>query len=216
MPMKSPSKPSKAKRPSFRREANGFTCGCDEAGRGPLAGPVTAACVYVPPENRKHKIWRRINDSKQLPKEEREELFYLIQEKTFFGIASASVAEIEEINILHAAMLAMKRATEEMCARFGIYPDLVLIDGKYKPQFPYPAEPLVKGDSLSLSIAAASILAKVTRDHIMAELHIQHPHYGWDNNAGYGTPLHLAALKTHGPTPHHRRAFAPVKLLLAA
>ncbi len=205
------------KNPNFKRELEGIICGCDEAGRGPLAGPVTASCVFIPHENRSHKIWKQVRDSKLLSAVEREDMFFIIQEKSFFGIASSSVQEIDEINILQAAILAMKRATEEMCAKFNICPELVLIDGNYKPrEFPYPTQPVIKGDMLSVSIAAASILAKVTRDRIMKQLHDAHPHYGWHSNAGYSTPVHLNALKEHGPCAHHRREFSKVKELLAA
>ncbi len=216
MPLRLPAKLSTASRPDFSREAEGIVCGCDEAGRGPLAGPVTAACVFIPRESRKHKVWKRVRDSKQLSPAEREDLFIMIQEQSRFGIASSTVAEIDEINILQAAILAMRRATDFMCRDFNLRPDMVLIDGNYKPQFPYPVQTVVKGDSLSISIAAASILAKVTRDRIMKQLHDEHPHYGWDTNAGYGTPAHLKGLREHGPCPHHRAGFAPVRNLLSA
>ncbi len=205
------------KNPNFKREFEGIICGCDEAGRGPLAGPVTAACVFIPHENRSHKIWKKVRDSKLLSAKEREDIFVLIQENSCFGIASATVEEIDQINILQAAVLAMHRATEEMCSEFNICPDLVLIDGNYKPrQFPYPTQPVIKGDMLSVSIAAASVLAKVTRDRIMKKLHDEHPHYGWNTNVGYSAPIHLKALKQHGPCIHHRREFSKVKELLAA
>ena len=218
MPSKSPTKRLTAKvLPDFSREEIGVIAGCDEAGRGPLAGPVTAACVFVPHEKRSHKIWKKVRDSKLLSLEEREDMFHSIQEQSCFGIASSTVAEIDEINILHAAFLAMSRATEEMCTKFDASPDLILIDGNYKPKsFPYQTQPVTKGDMLSISIAAASILAKVTRDRVMLELHDAHPQYGWNSNAGYGTPAHLQALKQHGPCAHHRRGFAPIKALMAA
>lgn len=225
MPLKLPARLSTGRKnpvgrpqtkPNFKREMEGIICGCDEAGRGPLAGPVTAACVFIPHENRKHKIWKRVTDSKLLTLEEREEMFLIIQEQACFGVASATVAEIDKINILQAAVLAMRRATEEMCEKFNICPELVLIDGNYKPAFPYPVQTVVRGDLLSVSIAAASILAKVTRDRMMKELHDAHPHYGWSTNVGYSTPTHLKALKEHGPCVHHRRDFARVKELLVA
>ncbi|PZP55688.1 MAG: ribonuclease HII [Micavibrio aeruginosavorus] len=217
MRSKSPAKPLTAKRPSFNLEQSGVICGCDEAGRGPLAGPVTAACVFIPHEKRSYKIWEKVRDSKLLSPKERENIFDDLREKSCFGIASASVEEIDEINILQAAILAMKRATENMCQNFDICPDLALIDGNYKPQqFPYPTQPVIKGDMLSVSIAAASILAKVTRDRIMKELHDTHPHYGWLSNAGYATPVHLHALRQYGPCAHHRRKFSKVKELLCA
>lgn len=215
MPTKLPAKPSKVKTlPDFTREAEGIICGCDEAGRGPLAGPVTAACVFIPHEMRTHPVWNNVRDSKKMTAVQRENIFEIIQEQSCFGIASSSVAEIDDINILHASILAMRRATVDMCKNFKLTPDLVLLDGNYKPQFPYPVQPVVKGDMLSVSIAAASILAKVTRDQIMQELHEQHPQYGWLTNAGYGTPIHLKALNEHGSCVHHRRHFAPVKATL--
>jgi ribonuclease HII len=223
MPLKSPARRSTArppgrpqKNPNFRRELEGVICGCDEAGRGPLAGPVSAACVFVPHEKRSHRVWKKVRDSKLLETAEREDLYTAILEHACFGIATASVAEIDAINILQAAVLAMRRATEDLCRDFGICPDLVLIDGNYKPVFPYPVQTVVKGDMLSVSIAAASILAKVTRDRTMHALHEAHPHYGWNTNVGYSTPTHLKALREHGPCLHHRRAFAKVKELLAA
>ncbi len=216
MPSKSPTKPSKVKTtPDFSREESGIICGVDEAGRGPLAGPVTAACVFVPHENRGDEIWKRVNDSKAISLKQREDYFTTIKEHAYFGIACATVEEIDSLNILQATILAMKRATENMCATFSLNPDLVLIDGNYKPQFPYPVKTVVKGDSVSISIAAASILAKVTRDHLMNELHLEFPHYGWSKNAGYGTAQHMKALREHGPCPHHRD-FAPIKALRAA
>lgn len=218
MPTKSPLKPLKVKvlRPDFKREKHGIIAGADEAGRGPLAGPVTAACVFIPLENRKKRIWTKVRDSKVLTRDERENLFGQIQEHSCYGIASCTVEEIDDINILHASMLAIKRATEQMCATFSICPDLVLIDGNYKPQFPYPVQTVVKGDMLSVSIAAASILAKVTRDRYMCDLHEDFPHYNWQSNVGYSTPDHLNALKEHGPCDHHRRGFTRIKELLAA
>lgn len=202
--------------PDFSREMDGIIGGCDEAGRGPLAGPVTAACVFIPHEKRNHSVWEKVRDSKKLSAAQRDDLFQSIQEQSCFGIASSSVEEIEEINILHAAVLAMRRSAEQMCANYKLAPDLILLDGNYKPSFPYPIQPVVKGDMLSISIAAASILAKVTRDQRMQELHNEFPHYSWDTNAGYGTPVHLKALETHGITVHHRKLFAPVKKLLTA
>lgn len=217
MPTKSPTKRSTAKSaPDFSRESVGIIGGCDEAGRGPLAGPVMAACVFIPHENRHHPVWDKIRDSKKLSALQRDDLFQRIQDHSCFGIALSSVAEIDDINILQAAVLAMRRSAEKMCETFSLTPDLVLLDGNYKPAFPYPIQTIVKGDSLSISIAAASILAKVTRDRIMQELHDQHPHYGWATNSGYGTAAHMKGLNDHGVTIHHRKHFAPIKLLLSA
>ena len=208
--MKSPAKPSK---PDFSRECPtlGIVCGVDEAGRGPLAGPVYAGCVYVPPEQRSHPVWKEVHDSKKLSATRREDLFAIIQGQSCFGIASASAAEIDEINILQATYLAMSRAIEEMCKKFSLTPALALIDGNRAPKLPYATQTVVKGDALSISIAAASILAKVSRDHVMHDLHAQFPAYNWASNAGYGTPDHLTALQQNGPTPHHRMTFAPLK-----
>lgn len=185
-------------------------CGIDEAGRGPLAGPVMAACVYIPPENLGHAVWREVNDSKKLTAAKRDYLFELIQQRCVFSIAQASAAEIDHLNIHHATLLAMKRAYD------GIAHDqdtmLALIDGKFAPQIGCRTQTVVKGDATSMAIAAASILAKVARDRIMDSLHAEYPHYGWGNNAGYGTPEHMAGIAAHGITPHHRKSFAPCKL----
>lgn len=199
--------------PSFHHENEhgARVCGIDEAGRGPLAGPVVAACVFVSSESRALKFWRQVNDSKQLPAQKRETLFDLIRIHTVWGIAEASAAEIDALNIHNATLLAMKRAWEAM----GFKTDAALIDGKFAPTLSCRAIPLIKGDSKSLSIAAASILAKVTRDRLMKRLHEDHPHYGWDRNAGYPAPAHLEALRRHGLTPHHRRSYAPCAAIAA-
>ena len=179
-------------------------CGIDEAGRGPLAGPVVAAAVILPPGYELPGL----TDSKQLSARRREQLFeHLMQESSVLkSIAQADVAEIDSLNILRATHLAMRRAAETLPTP----PDFCLIDGLPVPHFPIASRSIVKGDGCCLSIAAASILAKVTRDHIMQELHKLYPHYGWAKNAGYGTRDHLLAIQQHGITPHHRRSFAPV------
>ncbi len=183
--------------------------GTDEAGRGPLAGPVVAAAVIIP-ENFPEKLAKTINDSKQLTEKKREILFPHITECCVHGIAECSAQEIDTINILQASLLAMKRAVLQLSSQ----PSFVLVDGNKSPNIPRMKNiPIVKGDSKSLSIAAASILAKVTRDRLMQKLHLEHPHYGWDHNAGYPTAEHLAALQTHGITPHHRQSFGPVRNL---
>lgn len=195
---------------SFTLE-QGFTsqvCGLDEAGRGPLAGPVVSACVHVPPEKRGLDFWNMVNDSKKLTAKKRDLLFDLIQEHCQFGIAQASVNEIDSMNILRASLLSMQRAFEVMG---GTTDWVALVDGNQKPPLPCTIQTVIKGDSTSLSIAAASILAKVTRDRIMNDLCTQYPMYGWSKNAGYGTASHLQALKTHGITDHHRKSFAPIK-----
>ncbi len=198
-------------RPDFALEdrVNGPACGLDEAGRGPLAGPVVAACVYVPPAARDAPFWAHVTDSKKLSAKKREDLYGLIRATTVHGIAEASVEEIDSINILRASLLAMKRAYEEVIAKHG-EPLTALVDGNQKPPLSCPVITVVRGDSTSLSIAAASILAKVTRDRIMADLCGKFPFYGWSRNAGYGTAQHMEAIAAHGITPHHRRSFAPV------
>lgn len=179
-------------------------CGIDEAGRGPLAGPVVAAAVILPPDYELVGL----NDSKKLSTKRRELLFTALMEdeRVTKCIASATVEEIDQLNILRATHLAMRRAAE------GLKPacDFCLIDGLAVPNFPIASANLVKGDARSLSIAAASILAKVSRDHIMQELDRLHPEYGFAKHSGYGTKVHLEAIRTHGITPHHRRSFGPV------
>ncbi len=184
-------------------------CGIDEVGRGPLAGPVVTACVYIPPEHLDHAVWRDVNDSKKLTAVKREFLFELIKERCVYAIAEASAEEIDTLNIHHATLLAMKRAYDGVHGRAEI--SMALIDGKFAPKIACRTQTVVKGDSQSLCIAAASILAKVTRDRLMAQLHEEFPHYGWANNAGYGTPEHLAGIAAHGITPHHRKSFAPCR-----
>ena len=181
--------------------------GVDEVGRGPLAGPVSAAAVILDPA----AIPEGLNDSKKLSPARREALFDQLRDVAQVSVAHASVAEIEEMNILRAAHLAMTRAVAGLPER----PDHLLIDGKLPPRgLNLSHEMLVKGDARSLSIAAASIAAKVCRDRIMVELAQQFPAYGWEHNAGYPTPQHKDALKSHGITPHHRRTFRPVHNIL--
>ena len=186
-------------------------CGIDEAGRGPLAGPVIAACVYIPEDVKKLSFWRDVDDSKKLNARKRDDLFSRIRHYCAFGIGAASVEEIDSLNIHHATLLAMRRAFEGMNAANDFKPCMVLVDGKFTPEIGFECKAIVDGDALSLSIAAASIIAKVTRDRMMAELDREFPAYGWAKNAGYGTKAHLTALKAHGVTPHHRRSYAPVR-----
>lgn len=189
--------------------ARGFLCvaGVDEAGRGPLCGPVVAAAVRLDPA----AVPQGLNDSKKLSPPRREALFAAILASADVGIAEASVAEIDALNILQASHLAMCRAI----ARLGAAPDHVLIDGNRIPRgLAISAEAIVKGDARCASIAAASIVAKVWRDRIMVVLAQQHPGYGWEHNAGYPTKDHLVALGNLGPTPHHRRSFRPVHNIL--
>ena len=175
-------------------------CGVDEAGRGPLAGPVCAAAVILP----EHLQIPGLTDSKKLTDKKRRELFPIIQEQAIaYGIGLASESEIDEINILQATFLAMGRALEQLSVR----PEIALIDGNRETDFGLPVKTVVKGDSLSANIAAASILAKVTRDNLMLELAQQYPEYGFDIHKGYGTKAHYEALRTYGPCPIHRRSF---------
>ncbi len=181
--------------------------GVDEAGRGPLAGPVVAAAVRFDPG----AVPEGLNDSKALGAAARERLYPRILDAAEVGVGEASVAEIDALNILAAAHLAMRRAL----AALPRPADFALIDGNLLPKgLACPASALVKGDALSLSIAAASIVAKVTRDRIMVDLAQQHPGYGWEANKGYPSKAHLSALRNLGPSPHHRRSFAPVHKML--
>lgn len=181
-----------------------IVCGVDEAGRGPLAGPVVAAAVIL---ERARPI-RGLDDSKVLSAKKREALYETIVTRAVaYCVASASVEEIDTLNILHATMLAMKRAVEGL----AVTPTLARIDGNRCPVLSVRSEAVIGGDALVPSISAASILAKVTRDRMLLALHETFPMYGFDAHAGYGTPQHLAALREHGPCAHHRRSFAPVR-----
>ena len=184
----------------FYGEGIQVICGVDEAGRGPLAGPVCAAAVILPP----HLEIPGLTDSKKLTDKKRRELFPIIQEQAIaYGIGLASEQEIDEINILQATFLAMQRALDQLCVK----PDLALIDGNREKNFGIPVKTVVKGDSLSMNIAAASILAKVTRDDLMVKMAEEYPQYGFDIHKGYGTKAHYAALTDHGPSPIHRMTF---------
>jgi ribonuclease HII len=185
----------------------GLIAGVDEAGRGPLAGPVVAAAVILDDL----KPIRGLNDSKLLTPLARERLNVQIHAKALcFCIAQASVEEIDRLNILQATLLAMRRAVEGLRLR----PNKVLVDGNQLPRLKIAAEAVIGGDAKVKAISAASILAKVYRDRLCQELHLEHPQYGFDGHKGYATPEHLAALKEHGVCPHHRRSFAPVRELL--
>jgi ribonuclease HII len=199
--------------PDFHLEtaalAQGALCvaGVDEVGRGPLAGPVTAAAVRLDP----HAMPAGLDDSKKLTALRRAVLARALWATADVGVGHASVEEIDSLNILRASHLAMLRAV----AGLKRPPDYLLIDGNQMPRgLACPARTVVKGDAISLSIAAASIVAKVVRDQIMVDLAQQHPGYGWDTNAGYGTRAHLDALLNLGVTPHHRRSFAPIHNIL--
>lgn len=190
-----------------------IVCGVDEVGRGPLAGPVMAAAVILPPEGLPPELVPFVTDSKQVSIETRERIAPALRAcAVAWAVAEASVAEIEATNILRAALLAMERAV----AALGVVPDAALVDGNKAPGLACPVTCVVKGDSRSQSIAAASILAKVARDAEMARLALAYPAYGWERNAGYPTAEHRAALLRHGITPHHRKTFGPVKALLDA
>ena len=181
-------------------EGYSIICGVDEAGRGPLAGPVCAAAVILPPNT----IIPGLNDSKKLTDKKRRELFPIIKETALaYGIAFASHQEIDEINILQATYLAMERAMEQL----SVKPDLALIDGNRAKDFGLPVKTVVHGDSLSASIAAASVLAKVTRDEYMEKMAEEYPQYGFEIHKAYGTKAHYEALRTHGPSPIHRMTF---------
>lgn len=181
-----------------------LAAGVDEVGRGPLAGDVVAAAVILDPEN----PIEGLNDSKKLTEKRRDVLFEEIQNKAIsWSVARADVSEIDTLNILHASMLAMKRAVETL----AVTPEHVLVDGNRLPDWSYPAEAVVKGDSRVQAIAAASILAKVTRDREMIALDQTYPGYGFAGHKGYPTKVHMEALGQLGPTPIHRRSFGPVR-----
>jgi ribonuclease HII len=199
--------------PDFSHETTAFkkgllrVAGVDEVGRGPLCGPVMAAAVIINPNDIPHGL----ADSKKLTAKRRDTLSDLILNSAEVSIAQASVAEIDQINILQASLLAMRRALDGLsCA-----PDVALIDGNRLPDgLPYPAQAIVKGDDKSLSIAAASIVAKVARDQLMTALSVEFPGYGWEKNAGYGTKAHFEGLNRLGVTPHHRVSFKPIHNIL--
>jgi ribonuclease HII len=197
---------------AFESQHDGRVAGLDEVGRGPLAGPVVAAAVVFPgglPDS----LAALIDDSKKLSPAAREVVCDALVASGLaeIGVAAASVAEIERLNILGASLLAMRRAV----LRLPSPPDFALVDGNRSPSLACPVRCVVGGDALCLTIAAASVIAKVVRDRAMARLHVRFPEYGWASNAGYGTPLHRSALRRLGPTPHHRRAFGTVRALLA-
>lgn len=197
-------------------EADGLVAGVDEAGRGPWVGPVVAGCAVFLNRNVDERLLLELNDSKKLSKKKREMLYALLESEAekgniLIGIGEASAKEIDEINILNASFLAMKRAI----AKTGAKPDLVLIDGNRLPKdFGFAAKAVIKGDAKSYSISAASILAKVYRDRLMEKMALVYPAYGFEKNAGYGTKAHIEGLKKFGVTPEHRRTYAPIKEFL--
>ena len=201
------SRPARYEQLGLGFDTPGLMAGVDEAGRGPLAGPVVAAAVILDDL----QPIRGLADSKALTALRRERLFDEIRARALCcSVAQASVEEIDRLNILQATLLAMRRAVEGL----RLKPQRVLVDGNRVPVLPVPVEAIVKGDAKVPAISAASILAKVTRDRLCAELHERFPHYGFDGHKGYPTPLHLAALREHGPCPEHRRSYAPVRACL--
>ena len=191
----------------LERKIKGRVCGIDEVGRGPWAGPVMAAAVILDPDN----IPYGLKDSKKLSRKRRESLYPQIIETARIGIGAASVEEIDRHNILQASFIAMRRAV----ANLPCPPDHALVDGNRLPELDCPASPVVKGDNISLSIAAASIIAKVERDFLMDDLSKIYPEYGWESNAGYGTRHHAQALSLVGPSRFHRLSFAPISKLIS-
>ena len=206
--------------PSFRFERavlkrlpQAIVAGVDEAGRGPLAGPVVAAAVILDLKKTPKELRQGLDDSKKLPRERREELYALLLGcgTAVIGVGQADVHEIDSLNILNATYKAMSRAVDAL----GRMVTLALVDGNRAPPMTCEVQTIIEGDGKSLSIAAASIVAKVTRDRIMHDLALAHPGYGWETNVGYGTRAHYEGMARMGVTPHHRRSFAPVRAALA-
>ncbi len=192
-------------------EGMGVIAGVDEAGRGPWAGPVVAGAVILDAANLSPGLLSGLDDSKKLSATRRVSLLAALESEALIGIGQADVAEIDTLNILGATLLAMARAVEAL----GVKPDLALVDGNREPSLGCAVRCVVGGDGQSLSIAAASIAAKVTRDGIMADLAAAFPGYGWERNAGYGTKEHQGALERLGVTPEHRRSYAPIRRFLS-
>ncbi|GER88447.1 ribonuclease HII [Dictyobacter vulcani] len=202
--------PTLAEEMALFEQGYSFIAGLDEAGRGCLAGPVVAGAVILPRSEDTLELFAGVNDSKQLSAAARERYYeHIMQHALAVGVGIGSVEVIDTRNILQATKYAMQLALEQLSPR----PDALLLDALYLPKVNLPQRSIIKGDSRSLSIAAASIIAKVTRDRLMVELHQEHPAYGFEKHKGYGTPAHLAALRAHGATPHHRRSFSPVSEL---
>ena len=200
---------------AIERGCDGVVCGVDEAGRGPLAGPVVAAAVVIDRRRFRGALRRDLDDSKALSRELRESCYqalvaYARSGAVRIGVGAASVAEIDRINILRASLAAMARAV----AALGLRPDLALVDGNIAPPVPCRVKTVIDGDALSFSIAAASVVAKVTRDRAMRALARRYPGYGWETNVGYSTRQHYDGISRLGVTPHHRRSFEPVRLAL--
>lgn len=195
---------------SLEKKCNGLVAGIDEAGRGPLAGPVVAACVILDrcfyPAN--------INDSKKVSKKYRKIIFDDLKNSARVGVGIVDEKLIDKMNILQATKLAMQKSFEDLCAKYNLIPDLVLVDGNFVPNIRCKAQAIIKGDQKSLSIAAASIVAKETRDQIMINLHEEFPQYGWSRNMAYPTKFHLEAIKKFGVCKYHRFSFEPIKSIL--
>lgn len=195
---------------SYEQQYKGLVAGVDEAGRGPWAGPVVAAAVIFPDQSLSPLLLESLDDSKKLSPKKREQLFPEIIQWGKVGVGFASVEEIDQINILQATFLAMQRAIDNL----PVSAQTLLIDGNRAKKFMIPVQLIVQGDAKSYSIAAASIIAQVTRDRIMQELSCEFPAYGWHKNMGYGTQYHYTAMQNHGITIHHRRTFQPVQRFL--
>ena len=198
---------------AIERQGKGLVCGIDEAGRGPLAGPVVAAAVILQPRRFPRLLRDELDDSKVLTRQQREACYGALRRcvdrgAACVGIGAVSAPEIDRLNILRAALLAMARAV----AVLGVHPDTALVDGVIAPPLACAVKTVIKGDTLSFSIAAASVVAKVTRDRIMRGLAPRYPGYGWETNVGYATQEHGEAIRRLGITRHHRRSFAPVRL----
>lgn len=196
---------------SLEERYGNLVCGLDEVGRGPLAGPVVTACVYIPPEKREMAFISGLRDSKTLSRTKLEYLEPFIKTHCIWAVAECNIEEIDTLNILHASLHAMEKAflqlPEDLRGSMS-----ALVDGNRLPKnLPCPAYPVIKGDGISASIAAASILAKLARDRIMEKLHLDYPEYGWNSNVGYPSPAHKKAILEHGITIHHRKTFAPVR-----
>ncbi|TPW35917.1 ribonuclease HII [Oecophyllibacter saccharovorans] len=201
---------------SLELKHSGYVAGIDEVGRGPLAGPVVAsAVIFLSPPAATLAVM--LDDSKKLTARKRQRAYEALMEEreVKFGVGAASVAEIDRLNISQACFLAMQRALAQLTGKLGRLPDLALVDGKHAPVLDCPVEMVIGGDGRSLSIAAASIIAKVLRDRLMGRLAHRHQPYGWERNAGYGTAVHLGGLRNHGFTRHHRRSFAPIRHMLS-
>lgn len=194
----------------LKYNGQGVVVGVDEAGRGPWAGPVVAGAVILDIESLPEILCLQLDDSKKLTAQNRQNLYQLLTSHAQIGIGISSVVEIDSFNILQATMLAMKRAVKNL----NVTPGMVLVDGNFLPDWTYRSKAIIKGDGKSLSIAAASVIAKVRRDQIMTDLARDYPHYGWESNYGYGTKIHQQGLAKFGICKHHRHSFKPIKKCL--